>query len=483
MTNSVICDILGGDNKQMNTTAYFEERTYSMKYTFKRKFYKELISGIQNYFITALLGPRKCGKTVALLQLNEELPLSKYYDAKMMREADQNDLYTAILKSIQNNEEVIYIIDELTYINSADLFVEGIAVESRRYRTTNVHIVFTGSQSFAIKSWIGKSFSSCAKYVFADFINYSEWLLYKQYDKATEENYIEFLINVDKFYNMDSLCMYLHTCLEETVISNYHSVNLILNNNVDDLNEQVLLDVLFATLVTLRNHTSYAKFRSNDMLYNALRFSYPEACQSHVEDIRDIVDKYYATFSRLNIQTIIQALIFLSNCKLIRLFEVGEEKTFGDLEAMLTSYSSDEKKAKIFTKESLFRSINVTIAHPMFFIALVKEALGFDESMKLSGSLLGGIVECHCRGLLPTNAFEFQTVVNDVDREIDYVNPDKGIAVEFTISNNHGECFDLLAGEYACVRLSQSLRTSWQTDKGKMVQCLPYYEFIAQLSK
>ena len=47
-------------------TGMFSQEVSNKSYPFKRDFYAKLKDTIQNSFVTALLGPRKCGKTIAL---------------------------------------------------------------------------------------------------------------------------------------------------------------------------------------------------------------------------------------------------------------------------------------------------------------------------------------------------------------------------------------------------------------------------------
>lgn len=469
----------------------FNTEVSTLRYSFKRDFYQVLRKSAQEFFTTALLGPRKCGKTVALNQLNEELPNARYYDAKLMSSDAHMNLLHMILNSIAINEDIIYLVDEVTYIDCADVFIETLAVESRKHLCPNTHVVLTGSQSLALRSWIDRSFGGCAGYVRVDFMNYAEWLRFASKGAPTETNYIEFLSDIDKFYNLSSLEDYLHACLEETVISNSHSLNVVFNNDVDGLSEQFLLDILFSTLVSLHNHMSYTKFISRDNLFSTLRYNYSQKTLDMLtvkEQVNKMISRYYSTFKSADVEDIINALVFLANCGLISIFEVSDTPSFKDYNAELCSFSSGERKQRVFNKQTLFSRLNMIIIHPMFYIALIKQALNVVDIAELPGSLLGSIVECHCRGLLHSRcAYEFRTIItedsNSIEKEIDFVDPNNHLAVEFTVSDTHTECFDLLKdAEYYCIRLSQNLNTSWQTKIGQTVRCVPYYEFIYHLS-
>ncbi len=104
----------------------------------------------------------------------------------------------------------------------------------------------------------------------------------------------------------------------------------------------------------------------------------------------------------------------------------------------------------------------------MFHIALFKEALGEEALGAIPHSLLGSIVECHCRGLLPSRyAYEYQISIDDLTIEIDHVDPINTLAVEFTISDSHTDHFDLLSPEYRCILLTRSQNQPKKAKTGK----------------
>lgn len=342
-----------------------------MEYTFKRDFYNKLKASVQEFFATALLGPLSCGETTALLQLNSELPNARYYNVKSMTSDEHVVLLSTILDSIKANEDAIYLVDEITYIDCADIFIGTLAVESEHYDCPNTHIVFTGSQSYVLKCWIDRSFRGCAGYVRADFMNYAEWLRYMsetvsmRYNTPTESNYTEFLSSIDKFYTLSSIEDYLHACLEETVVSNNHSMNVIFNNDIDGLSEPFLLDILFSTLVPLQD-------RISDMTVIK-------------KQVTKATTRYYSTLKSAEVSDIINALMFLVNCGLIRVLEASDSSSFRDLSLELCRYSSAEHKQKIFNKQNLFSRLNISFVHPMIYIALLRLVL---DGKEIPSSLL-----------------------------------------------------------------------------------------------
>ena len=94
--------------------------------------------------------------------------------------------------------------------------------------------------------------------------------------------------------------------------------------------------------------------------------------------------------------------------------------------------------------------------------------------------VLGSIVECQMRGLLPQDgAFEYH---NTEDREIDYINRNHRMAVEITISNKQTKDIhlDLIPEEeeYLKVLLSKDI---FKMDGKNIVA--PYYQMIYKLSE
>ena len=98
-----------------------------MEYKYKRYFCKDLEKQIKNTQIIFLIGPRKCGKTIALKQINKENKKCNYTDVKMLDSKEKVDYIDKIINSIKNNEEVIYLLDEATYLERPELDIERIA--------------------------------------------------------------------------------------------------------------------------------------------------------------------------------------------------------------------------------------------------------------------------------------------------------------------------------------------------------------------
>lgn len=145
-----------------------------MEYKYRRCFCNTLEEQLKETQIIFLLGPRKCGKTVALKQIDKDNEKSNYTDIKMLDSNEKAEYIDAIINSIKNDEAVIYLLDEVTYLDKPELDIERIANAYADVSNDNTKIVFTGSQSIALNSWGNRSFSGNALFLKADFINYAE---------------------------------------------------------------------------------------------------------------------------------------------------------------------------------------------------------------------------------------------------------------------------------------------------------------------
>lgn len=113
--------------------------------------------------------------------------------------------------------------------------------------------------------------------------------------------------------------------------------------------------------------------------------------------------------------------------------------------------------SRINYKDELFKSYNVCIKYPMFYMAILKDILKESLPEKLPTALLGSFVECYVRGLLPEKGtFEFRDIGG---HEIDYVNVQDCIALEITISNKRSNemNFKYLPADYQQIILTKDI--------------------------
>jgi len=205
-------------------------------------------------------------------QLADTFAEAEYYDLKSMDENAAVDLRDAVVDSIDRDKQKTYLIDEATYFIFPEKTIAKIANEFAACKNKNTRVVFAGSQSIALETWANRAFAGNAEFVYADFLSYPEWLAYKGISEVSEETYNRFLFGVRDFYaDFVSLDQYLKGCLEETVISNFKTSNIIFHNECDRLNVQILKNILYATLVAQEDRPDIMHFFDKNKV-NKIRY-------------------------------------------------------------------------------------------------------------------------------------------------------------------------------------------------------------------
>lgn len=445
-----------------------------MTYEFRRPIYQDVVKSLSKTNASFLLGPRKCGKTVCLRQIEESHKNSEYINFKLLKTDESQDVFEKIRNSIRNNEPVIYLLDEITYASLPEKEICSIADVLTEVEHTNTKIVFTGSQSVALEAWERRAFCGTASVIKADFLNYAEWLQYKKIEEVSEQTYQRFLNEVSEFYGVHSLEEYLTGCLEETVISNAKTSNYIYGNDCHLVDVETLIDICYATLFTLHNHVNNQTFSKQDKLTENIAYYFRNACKDleNGELQQRIANSFigsYNSFRTKDLDTLKQSFLFLKQCGLITITPVTDTiervpNIYKDLKA---------EESRINYKEDLFRTYNVCIKYPMFYVRILQDILKEQMPEQLPKALLGSIVECHIRGLLPdANCIEYH---DENDNEIDYVNIKEQFSVEMTVTNktNRETHFEQLPREYGNVLLTKDISSD-----AKNIFQLPYYDFI-----
>lgn len=449
-----------------------------MEYKYKRYFCKTLEEQLKDTQIIFLLGPRKCGKTVALKQIDKDNEKSNYTDIKMLDSNEKAEYIDAIINSIKNDEDVIYLLDEVTYLDKPELDIERIANAYADISNNNTRIVFAGSQSIALNSWGNRSFSGNALFLKADFINYAEWLEYKNETNINADTYYDFLTNTRQFYKFTNTRAYLNGCLEETVLSNYKTTNILLNNDCSLINEDMLLDIMYLAMFSKHNHVNYNTFINSKNLSNDINYYFRKETSKigtlEIDNrIADIFINRFNSLKGISLDSLKQAIAFLYKNDLVNVTYNNDKLESKDIYYELISPNSS-----ITTKEQLFSSINITIKYPMFYMDILKDVLKKEMPERINNSLLGSLVECNIRGLLTDkNVIEYHDYE---DREIDYINISSQVAIEISISNKRmrNTNFDILPDEYTKILITKD-------DKGEVnnIEKIPYCDFVYELSK
>lgn len=445
------------------------------KYTFKRDLYTDVIHSMSNSRATFLLGARKCGKTVCLKQIKDEYENAEYIDFKEKTDKEKSEVFLQIQKSIENDENKIYLLDEITYATNPEINICILAGLFSEYDTKNVRIVFAGSQSLALERWGHIAFGGSAGYVRPDFLSYAEWLRYKQISEPSAESYEQFLYGAMEFYGFTSMQDYLQGCIDETIISNTKTSNYIYGNDCNLLDADVLLDICYATLFTLHNHVTSSIFMKNNGLKDNIGAYFAKVCAELGLDAR-ISDSFisrYNSFERKDLKVLEQAFLFLHNRDLITVTPVVNNlDNIPDLEQEFQLIAHGKKPCISF-KDDLFRDFNVCIKYPVFYVAILRDIFKEQMPAHLPHGLLGSIMECQTRGLLSgKGAVEYRDLSGN---EVDYVNVIDHTAVEITIANKSLKetHFDCLPDDYKCCLLTKD-----KTDVVQNIQLIPYYDFI-----
>ena len=453
-----------------------ENEVVSMS-SFKRDFYSDVSAAINGTApVTALIGPRKCGKTVCLKQIAQAYANAQFFDVKRLSEDERIALKDRICASISSNEDVIYLVDEVTYWHYPDNIIMLFSDMYAETLNTRTKLVLAGSQSRSLECWCHRAFAGNANFIRMSFMDYSEWLRYAN-ESASIESYKQFLYNIDKFYHMEDLQDYLQACLDETVNSNYKAGNLILGNDCDLVSVQLLLDVLYVILISRHNRMSAQSFSNETLLHADIRYFFHEI---YSDDTIARIDLFlmsrYKALKGISLAEIRQAMRFLYNCGLITVtFTVVDPDIVTDAKDILFNDSKFERE--INTKNDFFSKFNFSIKHPMFYLAVLKLLLQKDMPNELPQDLLGSLVECHVRGLMPeAYSCEYHDAL---DNEVDYLNPSYGIAIEVTVSdkrlrNTH---LDLLVGYPIKILTTKTL-----LDRQGDICRIPYYLLIEFIS-
>lgn len=422
-----------------------------MQYSFKRAFYYDVEKAISDSSVTFLLGPRRCGKTVCLRQLEETFSSNGAFDEVIYVDV-RRDFATALEKSlfigdmkkaIAGNERKLFLVDEVTYLHQPDGAMVDIEDAFTMLHNTNTKVVLTGSQSRALECWGHRAFAGDALFIRTDFLSYPEWLAFKGITEVSEKTYEQFIRGTREFYpNFHGTKEYLQGCLDETVISNNKSIEFVLNNECDRIDTNKLLDVLYASL------------------------------QASISEIDSLISERYRNYQKMDSYELRQALQFLSNCGLITITYVSD--SFDTKPYIVQELLNDLRD---LPKREVFSSLNICIKYPMFYVDILQSLLKDIFPERLPRILLGSIVENHVRAVLPsTGCFEYH---DEQDREIDYVSNSSQKAVEVSISNKNisSTHFDLLPSGYEKILLTKDI----DDIKGD-VRCIPYYRFIFEHS-
>ena len=225
---------------------------------FHRDFYNMVRDTILRNSVSFLLGPLKCGKSVCLRQIHDEIGNSEYVDLKKDASGDlykQLEVFDRIFQAIKSNEDRLFLLDEITYVINVEFQIKEMARIFDDYSNNKTKIVITGSQSVALNAWANRAFGIGAGYIDAGFLTYTEFLRYKGLKEISAQTFNAFLYDSVAFHNITSLKEYLTRCIEETYISNDHTTEYIFDNDIFLIEDKIdlLVNICSQALFPLFN--------------------------------------------------------------------------------------------------------------------------------------------------------------------------------------------------------------------------------------
>lgn len=457
--------------------------------SFRRDFYYDVKKAIKENNFSFLLGPRKCGKTVCLKQLLQDYTRAgvkaKYINFKTIDSNAQYKVLGDIYRSLEADEAIIYLLDNITYLENAELNIATMAGEMEDQNNKNTKVLFTGNQSTTVRTWANRAFGGFIEDVYADFLSYPEYLRYEKREDVSEESYLDFLYNMAEFHNIISLKNYLRGCLADAAIANRNTASYIVRSECDLLTENpdMLVSVCYMTLFSLRNHIEYEKLREGNGLTKNIPAYFRAVGKGlsntdFAEGIRDSFLSKYRQIQCADNETLRQALLFLHRSSFITLTPMAN-----DPENIPDVYEIFVNNADPDITGDLFNRYSITINSPMFYIMILQDILGqcMPGPRNLPREFLGSIVECQTIGLLPSG-FELKNAAdetghNDAEAATP-VNVADSAAVKFAVSRSQGKVFYLLPDSWKSLHIH---RPKVKYDLGSTVKNVPYYEFLYQL--
>ena len=202
-----------------------------MQYPFHRDFYHQVKESIKTYPVTVFLGPLRCGKTVCLNQLSDDLKHVRYFDFKTLSDDETLGVFDEVLESLGTNTETIFLFDDISYVKNIETELLKIAHAIEGKTEIKTRIVLAGSQIYAVETWVDRAFQEPVGKFKAGFLTYSEYIRYRNLPEPSAEMYEQYVQEAAMFHQIGSLHAYLSECLKETIIANGNTSDYLFLND------------------------------------------------------------------------------------------------------------------------------------------------------------------------------------------------------------------------------------------------------------
>lgn len=167
-------------------------------------FCQTVVDNLKAMNVVFLLGPKLCGKTECLKQMEQLMPGVKYIDFKEANKNEAEGEGKEILRSIEANEPVLYLLDHIEYADKPKrLLCEmyqalswNMVCNGYEKCKAGTHAVVSGNTCAAVEHWAHFAFGgSYCKMIYMDFSNnkyMSEWMYF-----SIEEYMKEYLFETE----------------------------------------------------------------------------------------------------------------------------------------------------------------------------------------------------------------------------------------------------------------------------------------------
>lgn len=419
---------------------------------FKRKIFYQLKDFIEDskFNIAILAGPRKCGKSVCLKQIANEYNVKQIYDFKSI---DSDDKRMDVFDDIMNIKEGIVLIDEITYLNGfmSRIYDLDSSVEDNTAKgiKDGRKIIITGSQIYALNRAAAMTVSTKAKYIQTSFIDFEEWLVYRNKMSKYGENYCptdldfkDFMINSADFCKIYNNVRYISDSLDETIKSQGKSYDIIHGIvDVRNLDCELVIALLYSYMAKLHRRVSRQKLsepingilavRDTAKMRNSIKQS---------EMIKLLEDKFeYLSNKKVSgkFKDLSRAIILLEQLDLITITEIVDNISIN------RDYYMNSDDLFDCNIDAFMYKYNVCVKHPMFFFNMVKEIVPEIEDLEhLSNAIYGSALECYFKGLLSYKnksnlLYSYYYNIDNKEGEIDLVDFEDRVLYEVTASDTH----------------------------------------------
>lgn len=290
-----------------------------------------------------LAGYVSSGKTFILMELKKRSDKNslnaEYHDIRAMSAEESDRLRRRVLESIRSGENVLFLLDNVTYFKQCDWAVQEIC-EAYEHGRTAARVILAGDR-FLLRYWAGKFLYDEEGYVGLD------------YDDSADE-----------LCGIRDLKAYLNGCLEIAKAADEHSLHIVYNNDYSGLNADMLTDAMYSVLLNTCGYPSGTALRGVQPEPSAP--NEPGALTDELVRGRAYMQERHERFMRLSCDEFRKALIFLWRSGIVEFENIAESNAVRELLNSCFSCSANTDY-----RLQYFRDFTVRLTHPLFVSALI----------------------------------------------------------------------------------------------------------------